>query len=96
MDHGPVADPSGNAQLAPGWTIPKPSKRAAPVLLVIMAVAWVVLVVAGFVFGYGLAPHDRVLLGEIGALGGAAVHMVGCWIVDALLAPRLRESRNET
>jgi len=73
----------------------KPSPRVVRIVLITLMVAWVVSVVAGFMIGYAVASHDRVLLGGIGALAGAAVHMVFCWVVYAVLAARYRESRDE-
>jgi hypothetical protein len=65
------------------------------VLLVTLTVAFVVLMVLGFAIGYTIAPHDKLVLGSIGALAGAAVHMVGCWVLVAVLAARWRDSPEE-
>ena len=73
----------------------KPPQRVVRIVLITLVVTWVVSVVAGFTIGYAAASHDPILLGGIGALAGAAIHMVFCWIVYAVLAARYRESREE-
>jgi ABC-type polysaccharide/polyol phosphate export permease len=73
----------------------KRSRHVVRVLLVTLAVAFVVLMVLGFAIGYTIAPHDKLVLGSIRALAGAAVLMVGCWVLVAVLAARWRDSPEE-
>jgi len=46
--------------------------------------------------GYAVASHDRVLLGGIGALAAAAIHMVFCWLAVRLRLLSHQEARTRT
>jgi hypothetical protein len=73
----------------------KPSPRVVRTLLISLTVALMVLMGAGFAVGYSVAPHDKFVLGALGLLAGAAIHMVACWVIYAVLAAKYRESPQE-
>jgi hypothetical protein len=73
----------------------KPPPRVVRTLLISLTVALVVLMGVGFAVGYSVASHDKFVLGGLGLLAGAAVHMVACWVIYAVLAAKYRESSQE-